>query len=147
MEWFQNYNPLRNWALSTVVAALPIVVLLGSIAFLKMRIHFAALLGLLVALAVAVFAFQMPVVAAAATTAYGAAYGLFPIGWIILNLIFLYQLTVHKGLFTVLRSSLASLARLQTVASFRTLAHREHRARRLWRARHSHHCAGRSHGH
>jgi len=110
MEWFQNYNPLRNWALSTVVAALPIVVLLGSIAFLKMRIHFAALLGLLVALAVSVFAFGMPTVAAAATTAYGGAYGLFPIGWIILNLIFLYQLTVNKGLFTVLRSSLASLA-------------------------------------
>src|SRR5437773_7096203 len=110
MQWFQNYNPLRNWALSTVVAALPIVVLLGSIAFLKMRIHFAALLGLLVALAVSVFAFGMPTVAAAATTGYGAAYGLFPIGWIILNLIFLYQLTVNKGLFTVLRSSLASLA-------------------------------------
>src|SRR6266511_2093777 len=52
----------------------------------------------------------MPVKAALATTAYGAAYGLFPIGWIILNLIFLYQLTVNKGLFTVLRSSLATLA-------------------------------------
>src|SRR5205809_6110718 len=52
----------------------------------------------------------MPVNSAAATTLYGAAYGLFPIGWIILNLIFLYQLTVKKGLFTVLRGSLASLA-------------------------------------
>src|SRR5436189_6068939 len=52
----------------------------------------------------------MPVRAAAATTAFGAAYGLFPIGWIILNLIFLYQLTVRKGLFDVLRGSLASLA-------------------------------------
>src|SRR5438552_8677855 len=110
MQWFQNYNPLRNWALSTVVAALPVVVLLGSIAFLKMRIHFAALLGLLVALAVSVFAFGMPTLAAAATTVYGAAYGLFPIGWIILNLIFLYQLTVNKGYFTILRSSLATLA-------------------------------------
>ena len=61
-------------------------------------------------LAVAVGAFQMPVKAAAATTIYGAAYGLFPIGWIILNLIFLYQLTVDKGLFAVLRGNLASLA-------------------------------------
>src|SRR5713101_7761921 len=110
MQWFQNYNPLRNWTLSTVVAALPVVVLLGSIAFLKMRIHFAALLGLLVALAVSVFAFEMPVIAATATTAYGAAYGLFPIGWIILNLIFLYQLTVQAGLFGVLRGSLSRLA-------------------------------------
>src|SRR5256885_14742710 len=52
----------------------------------------------------------MPVTAAAATTAYGAAYGLFPIGWIILNLIFLYHLTVKKGLFEVLRDSLGSFA-------------------------------------
>jgi len=52
----------------------------------------------------------MPIKAAAATTLYGAGYGLFPIGWIILNLIFLYQLTVDKGLFAILRSSLAHLA-------------------------------------
>ena len=110
MHWLQNYNPLGNWTLSTLVAAVPVVVLLGSIAFLKVRIHFAALIGLVVALIVAVFAFGMPVAAAAATTVYGAAYGLFPIGWIILNLIFLYQLTVNMGLFSVLRSSLASLA-------------------------------------
>src|SRR6185436_3967788 len=109
MQWFQNYNPLGNWTLSTFVAALPIVVLLGSIAFLKFRIHYAALLGLVVALGVAVLAFRMPVTAAAATTLYGAAYGLFPIGWIILNLIFLYQLTVEKGLFVVLRDSIAAL--------------------------------------
>lgn len=110
MQWFQSYNPLGNWTLSTAVAALPIVVLLGSIAFLKIRIHYAALLGLVVALGVAVLTFRMPVTAATATTIYGAAYGLFPIGWIILNLIFLYQLTVNKGLFTILRSSLAALA-------------------------------------
>src|SRR5215510_9364141 len=110
MHWLQNYNPLGNWTLSTLVAAVPVVVLLGSIAYLKIRIHFAAVLGLLVALAVAIVVFKMPVPAAAATTAFGAAYGLFPIGWIILNLIFLYQLTVNAGLFNVLRSSLAALA-------------------------------------
>src|SRR5438477_5796646 len=108
--WTQNYDPLRNAFLSTTLSAVPVVVLLSSIAVFKMRIHFAALLGLAVALAVAVFAYHMPVSAAAATTAFGAAYGLFPIGWIILNLIFLYQLTVRKGLFEVLRGSLASLA-------------------------------------
>src|ERR1041385_2529219 len=110
MTWLQNYDPLNNVFLSTLVAALPVVVLLGSIAVLRIRIHFAALLGLGVALAVALFVFQMPGKAAAATAIYGAAYGLFPIGWIILNLIFLYQLTVDKGLFAVLRGNLASIA-------------------------------------
>ncbi len=109
-NWLQTYDPLGNAWLSTAMAAVPIVVLLGAIAILEIRIHLAALLGLAVALAVALFGFGMPVSAAGATAVYGAAYGLFPIGWIILNLIFLYQLTVEKGLFAVLRSSLANLA-------------------------------------
>ena len=109
MIWEQNYDPLHSPLLSTLIAAVPIVVLLGTIAFLKIRIHYAALLGLAISLLVAVLVFHMPVPAATATAFYGAAYGLFPIGWIILNLIFLYQLTVDKGLFAVLRGNLASL--------------------------------------
>ena len=108
--WTQRYDPLGNVVLSTIVAAVPVVVLLGSIALLKIRIHYAALLGLAVAVAIAIGIYKMPVSAASATTAYGAAYGLFPIGWIILNLIFLYQLTVNKGLFEILRNHLATLA-------------------------------------
>src|SRR6266568_5580261 len=108
--WQQDYDPLRNPILSTAAAALPVVVLLGSIAILRIRIHFSALLGLTVALGIALFIYGMPMKAAAAATVYGAAYGVLPIGWIILNLIFLYQLTVKAGLFEVLRGSLSRLA-------------------------------------
>jgi lactate permease len=110
MPWLQTYDPLHNSFFSTLVAALPIVVLLSSIALFKIRIHLAALLGLGVALAIALFAYQMPAKPALASAMFGAAYGLFPIGWIILNLIFLYQLTVKAGLFEVLRTSLSRLA-------------------------------------
>lgn len=108
--WAQNYDPLNNPWLSTILAALPIIVLLGSIAVFHMRIHLAAILGLAVAVVVALFIFKMPASAVTATTLYGSAYGLFPIGWIVLNLIFLYQLTVNKGLFTLIRMHLSTIA-------------------------------------
>lgn len=108
--WAQNYDPLNNPWMSTILAALPIIVLLGSIAIFHLRIHLAAILGLVVAVAVALFIFRMPGEAVTATTLYGSAYGLFPIGWIVLNLIFLYQLTVDKGLFTLIRQHLSAIA-------------------------------------
>jgi lactate permease len=111
MTWVQTYDPLHNVAFSPAVAALPIVVLLSAIGVFKLRIHFAALLGLAIALVIAIFVFGMPATAAAVTAVYGAAFGLFPIGWIILNLIFLYQLTVDRGLFSLLRDSLAGITR------------------------------------
>src|SRR5580704_1534207 len=108
--WPQNYDPFGNVVLSTLVAAIPIIILLGAIALLHIRIHLAALGGLIAALVLAVGVCRMPADIAAATTIFGAAYGLFPIGWIILNVIFLYQLTVQRGLFDVLRDSLARVA-------------------------------------
>jgi lactate permease len=109
--WQQAYDPFGSMVVSTLAAALPVVVLLGGLAFLRMKAHTAALLGLATALVVAIAAFGMPVRMAAATAGYGAAYGLLPIGWIVVNVIFLYQLTQEKGLFSVLRESITSVTR------------------------------------
>jgi lactate permease len=111
MEWRQVYDPLAAAWLSTLVAALPIVLLLGGLAVLRLRAHVAALVGLAAALLAAVFAFGMPAGLAARTAGLGAAYGLFPIGWIILNVIFLYDLTCEKGYFKIMQDSLTGITR------------------------------------
>jgi lactate permease len=111
MAWNQVYDPFGNWFFSTLVAALPIFVLLGALAFLRLKAHAAALLGLGSALAVSVLVFGMPADKALAVSLFGAAYGLFPIGWIILNVIFLYTLADGKGYFEVLRESLTGITR------------------------------------
>jgi lactate permease len=111
MEWHQVYDPLQSGWLSTAAAALPIVVLLGGLALLRLKAHVAALLGLATALLVSVLAFTMPAGMALRTAGLGATYGLFPIGWIILNVIFLYDLTVAKGYFKVMQDSLTGVTR------------------------------------
>jgi lactate permease len=108
--WSQFYDPLGNIFLSALVAAIPALLLLTLIAGFNVRIHLAALIALGACLALAIGLYHMPVAYAAAATAYGAGYGLFPIGWLVLNIIFFYQLTVQKGLFEVLRRSLAQVA-------------------------------------
>ena len=107
--WQQQYDPMGHWWLSTLIASLPVIVLLGALAFGHVKAHYAALAGLLTALLTAVVGFHMPGRMAAATTVYGLAYGLFPIGWIVLNVIFLYQLTVEAGRFEVLKHSLTGI--------------------------------------
>ena len=87
--WAQGYDPMGHWWLSTMFASLPIIVLLGAMAVLRLKAHVAAVSGLLTALLVAVVAFHMPIRLALTSAAYGAGYGVFPICWIILPVIFL----------------------------------------------------------
>jgi len=107
--WPQGYDPLGHWWLSTLIATIPVVVLLGSLALLRMKAHYAALLGLAASLTCAIFIFGMPASLAAKTAVLGAGYGLLPIGWIILNVIFMYQLTCDAGLFKVMQESLTGI--------------------------------------
>jgi lactate permease len=109
MPWSQVYDPLGHAWLSTLFAALPVVVLLGALAVFKIKAHTAALLGLATSILIAILVFGMPVKMAAGSLLFGAAYGLFPIGWIILNVIFLYQLTKERGLFDILRHSITGI--------------------------------------
>ena len=110
LPWIQLYDPLGSPWLSTAAAALPIVLLLAALGILEWRAHRAALLGLAAALAVSVFVYGMPARTAGATAIYGAAYGFLPIGWIVLNAVFLYSLTVETGQFDVLKTSVGNLS-------------------------------------
>jgi lactate permease len=109
MTWFQNYDPMGLPWLSTLLAIIPLAVLLGGLAILRWRAPVAALAGLGAALVVAIVAFGMPVALAFSAAGFGAAYGLLPIGWIVLNIIFMYQLTLERGQFAVLRDSIAGI--------------------------------------
>ena len=109
--WSQIYSPVMgNIFLSAMVAALPVIVLLGLLAFFHVKAHVSALLGLLTALAVAVLVFHMPPSLAGMAAVFGAFYGLLPIGWIVLNAIFIYDITVKSGDFEVLKHTIAGLA-------------------------------------
>jgi len=108
-HWTQSYDPLGHWWLSTVLAAAPVAVLLGLLALLRVKAHLAALAGLATALLIAIAVFHMPARLAFTAAAFGAGYGLFPICWIILPVIFLYQLTMKAGRFQALQQSLTNI--------------------------------------
>ena len=99
--WQQTYTPMGNVFASAALGAIPVILLLGCLGVLHMSAHRAALLGLLGAWLVAVLGFGMPAQLALAAAGYGAAFGLFPIGWIVLNAIFLYEITGEDDATTV----------------------------------------------
>jgi len=110
MTWTQVYNPTGNLYLSALLAAIPVVVLLGSLAFFHVKAHVAALLGLATALGVALLLYGMPVSTAVAAAVNGALFGLLPIGWIVLNAIFVYDITISTGKFETVKETIAGLA-------------------------------------
>ena len=109
--WDQRYQPVaNNLALSALVAALPVIVLLGLLGLLRVRAHYAALAGLATALLVALLVYGMPAPMATAALVNGALFGLFPIGWIVLMAMFVYDLTVKTGQFELVKDSIAGMA-------------------------------------
>lgn len=109
MVWQQVYDPLGNMFISTLLAAIPVVVMLAALGFFHIKAHIAAGMGLVAALLVAIFAYGMPADMAGRAAMLGGFTGLLPIGWIVLNIIFLHQLTEQNGSFAVLQDSLSGI--------------------------------------
>jgi lactate permease len=109
VTWNQNYDPLGHWWLSTLVAALPIFVLLGLLAGLKVRAHLCAIAGATTAVLCAIFVFRMPAILAVTSFFYGSAFGLLKIVWIVIAAVFLYDISVETGQFEIMKHSVAAI--------------------------------------
>jgi lactate permease len=109
LTWTQVYDPFGHWWLSTLVAALPVVVLLGLLAGFRVRVHLCAIAGAATAVLCAIFVFQMPARMAISSFAYGSAYGLLKIVWIVIAAVFLYDISVETGQFEIMKQSVASI--------------------------------------
>jgi lactate permease len=109
MHWTQVYDPLGHWWLSTLIATLPILVLFGLLAGLKVKPHWCAIAGASTAVAVAVVFFKMPLILAAMSFGYGVAFGLLKIAWIVLSAVFLYDISVETGQFEIMKESVAGI--------------------------------------
>jgi len=118
MTWIQDYNPLGSIGLSALVAAIPLFILLYMLGIKRSKGHNAAFFGLLSAIIIAILAFKMPIGLALSATVNGAFVGIFPIVWIIVTAIWVYNMTVESGEFEIIKNSLASITedrRLQAI--------------------------------
>ena len=106
----QLYEPVGNLAVSTMIAAIPIIVLFVLLAGIRMAAQWASLITLAIALVIAVLVYQMPLGLALNSTLLGICFGLFPIVWIVINAIFIYNVIVDTGLFNTIRDSLAGVS-------------------------------------
>jgi lactate permease len=109
MIWQQIYDPLGNTALSTIAAAIPVVALLLMIASGKVKAHIAAIIALIIANIITIFIFTMPAGMSIRASLLGVVSGFFPIGWIVLNVIFLYRITVETGRFELLQRAIGGV--------------------------------------
>src|SRR4030088_1260347 len=109
VHWTQVYDPFGRWWLSTLVASLPVIVLLGLLAGFKVKPHWCAIAGALTAMAVAILIFKMPLILAAMSFGYGVAFGLLKIAWIVLAAVFLYDISVETGQFEIMKESVAGI--------------------------------------
>jgi lactate permease len=107
--WNQVYNPFGNSALSTIAAAIPVVTLLVLIASGKVKAHIAAIIAVILTNLIAIFVFTMPANMSIRASLLGVVAGFFPIGWIVLNVIFLYQITVATGQFELLKRAVGGV--------------------------------------
>src|SRR5471032_186686 len=107
--WNQVYNPFANTTLSTIAAAIPVVTLLVLIASGKVKAHIAAIIALVLANLIAIFVFTMPAGMSIRASLLGVVSGFFPIGWIVLNVIFLYRITVATGRFELLQRAIGGV--------------------------------------
>ena len=109
MQWTQIYDPLGHWWLSMLVAGLPIIVLFGLLAGLKVKPHWCAIAGASTAVAVAIIFFKMPAALAGMSFAYGVAFGVLKIAWIVLAAVYLYDISVETGQFEIMKESIAGI--------------------------------------
>ncbi len=110
MKWTQVIDPFNNIALSAILAAVPILFIFWALIIKKMKGYQATLAATGIALLIAVFFYKMPVSLALLSTAHGALYGLFPITWIIIGAIFVFNISVKSGQFEVIKHFMASIS-------------------------------------
>ncbi|MEN6412434.1 MAG: lactate permease LctP family transporter [Veillonellales bacterium] len=109
MTWVQDYNPLGSVGLSALVAAIPLFILLYMLGIKRSKGHNAAGIAVVAAILLSIFVFKMPASLAISATLNGALTGIFPIVWIIVTAIWVYNMTVESGEFEIIKNSLASI--------------------------------------